>query len=58
MQGLRPLRVYPGRGEPGGPELLTAQIDYLRTAKATVEAASPRGEIDETRRRSLRWPKT
>jgi glyoxylase-like metal-dependent hydrolase (beta-lactamase superfamily II) len=47
LQGLRPLRIYPGRGEPGGPELLTAQIDYLRTVKATVEAASPWGEIDE-----------
>ncbi len=47
LQGLRPLRIYPGRGEPGGPELLAGQIEYLRFVRATVLAHRPSGEIPE-----------
>ena len=47
LQGLHPLRVYPGRGAPGGPELLAKQSEYLRFVRTTVQAARPQRELDE-----------
>jgi glyoxylase-like metal-dependent hydrolase (beta-lactamase superfamily II) len=47
LQGLRPTRIYPGRGEPGGPELLVGQIEYLRFVQDAVRAHKPSGEIPE-----------
>jgi glyoxylase-like metal-dependent hydrolase (beta-lactamase superfamily II) len=36
LAALRPTHVHPGRGGSGGPELLTAQSEYLRRVQALV----------------------
>ncbi len=43
LRVLHPKWIHPGRGMPGGPELLDAQADYLRAAIAAVESEHPRG---------------
>ena len=53
LQDLRPLRVYPGRGAPGGPALLAKQIEYLRFVRTTVQAARPQGELDKATQAAL-----
>jgi glyoxylase-like metal-dependent hydrolase (beta-lactamase superfamily II) len=45
IQALRPDRVYPGRGAPGGPELLAQQAEYLRFVQNLVQAQQPRGSL-------------
>lgn len=38
LTALRPTHVHPGRGDSGGPELLTAQAEYLRRVQTQVAA--------------------
>jgi glyoxylase-like metal-dependent hydrolase (beta-lactamase superfamily II) len=38
-------RVYPGRGKPGGVELLDKQAEYLRHVQALVVAEQPQGTL-------------
>lgn len=38
LAALRPTHVHPGRGDSGGPELLTAQSEYLRGVQALVSS--------------------
>jgi glyoxylase-like metal-dependent hydrolase (beta-lactamase superfamily II) len=45
IAALRPRRVMPGRGKPGGPELLEAQAAYLRFVQAQVRARNPSGSL-------------
>jgi glyoxylase-like metal-dependent hydrolase (beta-lactamase superfamily II) len=45
IQAMAPARVYPGRGQPGGPELLVRQADYLRAVQKLVQAEQPSGEL-------------
>ncbi len=47
LQGLRPVKIYPGRGQPGGAELLQQQIDYLQFVRAAVLRRKPHAEIDD-----------
>jgi glyoxylase-like metal-dependent hydrolase (beta-lactamase superfamily II) len=54
LMALNPRWVHPGRGESGGPELLTAQKAYLADVKARVAALAPAGEPDATRLKSVR----
>ncbi len=42
LRALSPKWVHPGRGMPGGPELIDAQAAYLRAVIAAVEAEHPR----------------
>ncbi len=43
MQALNPVYVHPGRGPSGGPDLLTAQREYLEAVIQTVAAYNPAG---------------
>jgi glyoxylase-like metal-dependent hydrolase (beta-lactamase superfamily II) len=43
---LRPRRIMPGRGKPGGVELLTKQAEYLKFVQKWVRAQNPRGNLD------------
>jgi glyoxylase-like metal-dependent hydrolase (beta-lactamase superfamily II) len=45
IQAMKPARVYPGRGAPGGPELLAQQADYLRFVQTLVQAQQPSGSL-------------
>jgi glyoxylase-like metal-dependent hydrolase (beta-lactamase superfamily II) len=45
LEAMKPKRIYVGGGEPGGPELIGEQRDYLRTVRSIVLAAKPSGEI-------------
>ncbi|MBI5156591.1 MAG: MBL fold metallo-hydrolase [Acidimicrobiia bacterium] len=38
MARLAPMRVHPGHGEPGGPEVIEALVPYLRTVAGYVTA--------------------
>ncbi len=51
LEALRPARVYVGRGEPGGAELIAAQRQYLQRVRAIVREAEPQGELG----RFTRW---
>lgn len=44
IAAMRPRFVHPGRGPSGGPELLTAQKQYLEEVVALVAAEGPSGE--------------
>jgi phosphoglycerate dehydrogenase-like enzyme/glyoxylase-like metal-dependent hydrolase (beta-lactamase superfamily II) len=48
LQGLGPSVVIPGFGEPGGPELLTRQIDRLNEIRKEVEDALLAGRSPTT----------
>jgi phosphoglycerate dehydrogenase-like enzyme/glyoxylase-like metal-dependent hydrolase (beta-lactamase superfamily II) len=48
LRGLEPTVVVPGRGDPGGVELLTAQIERLAAVRAHVEAGLSAGSSRET----------
>jgi hypothetical protein len=45
IRAMNPVRVYPGRGQAGGPELLTRQAEYLRFVQKLVQAEKPSGEL-------------
>jgi glyoxylase-like metal-dependent hydrolase (beta-lactamase superfamily II) len=45
IQAMKPARVYPGRGSPGGPELLAQQAEYLRFVQNLVQAQQPSGSL-------------
>jgi glyoxylase-like metal-dependent hydrolase (beta-lactamase superfamily II) len=47
IDALRPVRVHPGRGLPGGPDLVRVQRRYLEDVVAAVAAARPVGEPDD-----------
>jgi glyoxylase-like metal-dependent hydrolase (beta-lactamase superfamily II) len=51
LEALRPARIYVGRGEPGGAELIAAQRQYLQRVRAIVREAKPQGELG----RFTRW---
>ena len=41
IRKMKPTRVFPGRGKPGGVELIENQAAYLRFVQKTVREASP-----------------
>jgi glyoxylase-like metal-dependent hydrolase (beta-lactamase superfamily II) len=48
LEGLKKLgarKVYPGHGEPGGPEILDATLGYLRDFESAVAAARSQKEL-------------
>jgi glyoxylase-like metal-dependent hydrolase (beta-lactamase superfamily II) len=47
-------RIFVGRGEPGGVELITQMQAYLKTVKQIVLAEKPSGELGFLKRRSLK----
>jgi glyoxylase-like metal-dependent hydrolase (beta-lactamase superfamily II) len=51
LRALSPRRIYVGRGESAGPELIAAQADYLRRVRSIVLEAKPHGELG----RFTRW---
>jgi len=45
IRAMKPARVFPGRGKPGGPELLERQAQYLRFVQTLVQAERPSGSL-------------
>jgi glyoxylase-like metal-dependent hydrolase (beta-lactamase superfamily II) len=45
IRALNPTRVFPGRGQAGGLELLTRQAGYLRFVQKLVQAEQPSGDL-------------
>jgi glyoxylase-like metal-dependent hydrolase (beta-lactamase superfamily II) len=45
IRAMKPKRVFPGRGEPGGIELIAQQSDYLRFVQSLVRAEQPSGSL-------------
>jgi glyoxylase-like metal-dependent hydrolase (beta-lactamase superfamily II) len=45
VSAMKPVRVYPGRGQAGGPELLARQAEYLRYVQKRVQAEQPSGDL-------------
>jgi glyoxylase-like metal-dependent hydrolase (beta-lactamase superfamily II) len=45
IRAMTPKRVFPGRGLPGGPELIERQAEYLRFVQKTVQAEKPSGSL-------------
>lgn len=45
LMKLKPRFVYPGRGAPGGPELLTSQTHYLQAVEAIVSRSHPKAPL-------------
>jgi len=54
LAAMKPKRIYVGRGEPGGPELIDATREYLRHVRSIVLAAKPSGELGWFRRWRLK----
>jgi phosphoglycerate dehydrogenase-like enzyme/glyoxylase-like metal-dependent hydrolase (beta-lactamase superfamily II) len=44
LQGLGPKIVVPGHGDPGGPEILSEQVERLNALRATVEESLLSGD--------------
>ena len=55
LDAIKPTRIYVGRGEAGGTELITAQRNYLQTVRRIVLAEQPSGDIGYFKRRSLKF---
>jgi glyoxylase-like metal-dependent hydrolase (beta-lactamase superfamily II) len=45
IKAMGAQRVFPGRGKPGGAELLDQQAQYLRFVQKLVQAEQPSGEL-------------
>ncbi len=45
IRAMKPARIYPGRGKPGGPELIERQAEYLRFVQDLVRAERPTGSL-------------
>jgi glyoxylase-like metal-dependent hydrolase (beta-lactamase superfamily II) len=45
IKAMGAQRVFPGRGKPGGTELLEQQAQYLRLVQKLVQAEQPSGEL-------------
>jgi glyoxylase-like metal-dependent hydrolase (beta-lactamase superfamily II) len=45
IRAMGAQRVFPGRGKPGGAELLEQQAQYLRFVQKLVQAEQPSGEL-------------
>jgi glyoxylase-like metal-dependent hydrolase (beta-lactamase superfamily II) len=53
IRKMKPTRVYPGRGKPGGVELIEQQAAYLRFVQKTVRDAEPTGSLGFIRKLRL-----
>jgi glyoxylase-like metal-dependent hydrolase (beta-lactamase superfamily II) len=53
IRAMNPKRVLPGRGKPGGIELIDKQAEYLRFVQQTVRDAKPSGELGTMRKLML-----
>lgn len=47
IRAMKPVRVFPGRGKPGGSELIEKQAAYLRYVQQLVWAERPSGLLDQ-----------
>ena len=54
LDALKPARIYLGRGEAAGPELIAANRTYLQTVRRLVLAEKPSGELGFFKRRGLK----
>ena len=45
IRDMKPARIFPGRGKPGGPELIDRQSEYLRFVQRLVQAERPGGSL-------------
>ncbi len=50
IRRMKPTRVFPGRGKPGGVELIENQASYLRFVQKTVRDAQPNGALGQFRK--------
>jgi glyoxylase-like metal-dependent hydrolase (beta-lactamase superfamily II) len=50
IRKLAPKRIFPGRGKPGGVELIDGQVAYLRFVQKTVRDAQPSGSLSYFRK--------
>ncbi len=50
IRKMNPTRVFPGRGKPGGVELIDNQAAYLRFVQKTVRDAQPSGALGGLRK--------
>jgi glyoxylase-like metal-dependent hydrolase (beta-lactamase superfamily II) len=53
IRKMKPTRVFPGRGKPGGVELIEQQAAYLRFVQKAVRDAEPRGTLGMFRKLRL-----
>jgi glyoxylase-like metal-dependent hydrolase (beta-lactamase superfamily II) len=53
IRKMKPTRVFPGRGKPGGVELIDNQAAYLRFVQKTVRDAEPSGALGFIRKLRL-----
>jgi glyoxylase-like metal-dependent hydrolase (beta-lactamase superfamily II) len=53
IRNMKPTRVFPGRGKPGGVELIDNQAAYLRLVQKTVRDAAPSGTLSFIRKLRL-----
>jgi glyoxylase-like metal-dependent hydrolase (beta-lactamase superfamily II) len=53
IRKMEPTRVFPGRGKPGGVELIDNQAAYLRFVQKTVREAAPSGTLGFIRKLRL-----
>jgi glyoxylase-like metal-dependent hydrolase (beta-lactamase superfamily II) len=53
IRAMKPKRIFPGRGKPGGIELLDAQAAYLRFVQKTARDSQPSGSLGTLRKWSL-----
>jgi glyoxylase-like metal-dependent hydrolase (beta-lactamase superfamily II) len=53
IRAMNPKRIFPGRGKPGGVELIDKQAEYLRFVQQTVRDAKPSGELGAMRKLML-----
>lgn len=45
IRALNPKRIFPGRGAPGGIELINKQVQYLQYVQNAVRAEKPSGKL-------------
>ena len=45
IRALNPKRIFPGRGAPGGIELIDKQVQYLRYVQQAVWDEKPAGQL-------------
>ena len=53
LDALKPSRIYVGRGEAAGADLIAANRNYLQTVRRLVASEQPSGEIGFFKRRAL-----
>jgi glyoxylase-like metal-dependent hydrolase (beta-lactamase superfamily II) len=53
IRALKPLKIYPGRGQVGGPEMIEAQAAYLKQVQRWVRETLSPGELGWLKKQML-----